>query len=274
MKRLIPAFVLLFSFSALADRFESEVNSIDVSNEKGVPHLIKLDNGRVVFVNYKDRDVLDSFRMSLKERETLAIEVDEKNSFLSAETEERKELRSREDDNDEPTSRVSFEPSVISENEVGAVFKRMRRDYQNESQCYNRAHIWAYEEFQKTGLKSMKLFMFFTSRYIRNYRYKWWFHVSPMTVSSQGDRVIDRRYTSGARTKDNWTKNFIYSGRKCPVVNRYADYRNNQQKEDCYLIPVSMYFWQPRDIETRDRTGYEKTSFKKSEVDHAYWEAF
>lgn len=272
MKRFIPALVLMFSFAAMADRFESKIHSIDVSAKKGAPHLIKLDNGRVVFVNYRDRDVLNSFKESLREQELLEIEVDEKNSFVSAETEERRDVVI--DKEDSPASRMSFEPSVISEQEVNSVFKRMRRNYQYDSQCYNRAHVWAYEEFQKTGLKSMKLFLFFTSRYIRNYRYKWWFHVSPMTVSEQGDRVIDRRYTSGPRTKDNWTKNFIYSGRKCPEVNRYYDYRNNQQKEDCYLIPVSMYFWQPRDIERRDRTGEEKTSFIKSEVDYAYWEAF
>lgn len=272
MKSIFSLLVLTLSFSAFADRFESKIHSIDASPRKGVPHLIKLENGRVVFVNSQDRSVLAAFRESLKADDTLAIEVDEKNTYVSAETENVRDF----DDDRAPgeEERMSFDPSVISEAEAGNVFKRMRRNYQNVSQCYNRAHIWAYEEFKKSGLKSMKLFLFFTSRYIRNYRYKWWFHVAPMTVSNEGDRVLDRRYTSGPRTKDNWTKNFIYSGRKCPVVNRYSDYRDNQSKEDCYMIPVSMYFWQPRDIERRDRTGYEKTSFIQSEVNHAYWEAF
>lgn len=265
-------FLLALSVSAYADRFQSKIHSIDVGTRKGIPHLIKLENGRVVFVKSNDKEILQSFKASLKAQDTLEIEVDEKFNFISAETEEERTFANDGYSVDEP--RMSYEPSVISENEATNVFKRMRRNYQNDSQCYNRAHIWAYEEFKKTGLKSTKLFLFFTSRYIRNYRYKWWFHVAPMVETNLGDRVLDRRYTSGPRYKDNWTKGFIHSGRKCPVVYKYSDYRNNQQSEDCYMIPTSMYFWQPRDIERRDRTGAEKTSFIQSEVNHAYWEAF
>ena len=110
------------------------------------------------------------------------------------------------------------------------------------------------------------------------YRYHWWFHVTPMVYvggSTQANwRVLDRRYTRGPLTTKTWTNIFMHNDATCKVVNKYYDYRNHQQAEWCYLIPTSMYFWQPRDIERRDRTGYEKTNYINSEVNHAFWEAF
>ena len=273
MKVLAAMIILTMSFSAFAERLQSKIHSIDTATKNGDPHLIMMDNARVIFVDYHDTELLDSFRDSLERGDTLDIEVDENGNFLGAESIDPKAFI--------PTSgkvnkvNFSYDPSVVSSSSATSIFRRMRRDYQNESQCYNRAHIWAWEEYQNSGLKSVKHFLFFTRRYIRNYRYKWWFHVSPsVKVSGLGDRILDRRYTSGHRSVSSWTRNFIHSGRSCPVVHKYYDYRNNQESQDCYLIPVSMYFWQPRDIERRDRTGYEKTQFYKSEVDYAYWEAF
>lgn len=273
MKLFAFFIVLLMTAPVMAERYQSKIHSIDKSQKKNQPHLILMENGRVIFIDYKDRELLDSFRDSLQDENLLEIEVDDKNNFLGAETLEPEAHL----DLGAETSHTSFsyDPSVVSSSSATSIFRRMRRDYQNESQCYNRAHIWAWEEFQKSGLKSSKHFLFFTRRYIRNYRYKWWFHVSPsVKVSGLGDRILDRRYTSGHRSVKSWTNNFIYSRRSCPVVNNYFDYRNNQESQDCYLIPVSMYFWQPRDIERRDRGGAVKTQFYQSEVDYAYWEAF
>jgi hypothetical protein len=272
MKFALPIFLLALSFFAHAEQLESRINSIDVAAKKGVSHLIKLENGRVIFVNHNDKETLDSFRQSLSEQSLLNVEVDEKSNFISAESIDDKSVPVSKEV--APALRVSYEPTVVSSAEASSIFRRMRRDYQNQSQCYNRAHIWTYEEFKYSGLRSLKLFLFFTNRYIRNYRYKWWFHVSPMVSSSSGELVLDRRYTSGPRLKDTWTKNFIYSGRKCPVVNNYYDYRNHQEEQDCYLIPTSMYFWQPWNIQSRDNGNGSPTQYYQSNINHAYWEAF
>lgn len=274
MKFIMLLSILLMSFSTHADRFRSKIHSIDKAQKKTDPHLILMENGRVIFLKYGDESNLKSFENSLEKKDTLEVELDEENQFLSGETVEPEYPYNPQTENSE-SREFSYDPSIVSDSDATSIFHRMRRDYQNYSQCYNRAHIWAWEEYQKSGLKSVKHFLFFTRRYIRNYRYKWWFHVSPsVIVSGLGERILDRRYTSEHRSVSDWTKSFIYSGRSCPVVHKYYDYRNNQESEDCYLIPVSMYFWQPRDIELRDRTGYEKTQFYRSEIDHAYWEAF
>lgn len=271
MKLVLPILLLIFTFGASAASLKSRIHSIDVAPKKGLPHLIMLENGSVVFLEYREKETLKTFQESLKHQDKLEIEVDSRNNFISAETVEEEGPVSTPGTN----RSFAYDPSVVSSGTATSIFRRMRRDYQYDSQCYNRAHVWAYEEFIKTGFKSKKTFLFFTRRYIRNYRYKWWFHVSPSTiVSGLGERILDRRYTGGHRSVSSWVRNFVYSGRSCPVVHKYYDYRNNQETQDCYLIPVSMYFWQPRDIERRDRTGYEKTQFYNSEVNYAYWEAF
>jgi hypothetical protein len=276
MRVAILCLSFIFSFSALAEKIQSKIHSIDVSNKRNEPHLILLNNGRVIFLKYHQKELLKSFQESHQNEETIKIDLNDRFEPTGTQTMETDPGVSYENERAEGATNFTYDPTIVNSSDgATAIFKRMRRDYQNNSQCYNRAHIWAWEEFQKTGLKSVKYFLFFTRRYIRNYRYKWWFHVSPSTmVSGLGERILDRRFTSGHRSVNSWTRNFIYSGRTCPVVHKYYDYRNNQESEDCYLIPVSMYFWQPRDIEYRDRTGYEKNQFYKKEINHAYWEAF
>lgn len=275
MKKFIFFFILIFSQSLFAKRFTSTIHAIEETIHDEKPHLIMLDRGDVVFLSGINKDWLSSFKDSLLNEDMLEIEVDKKNNFLGVKT-----LRfggqEKKSSQVEPHVWQSYEPTLVPDYATTqSIFKRMRRNYQNYSQCYNRAHIWAYEEFQRTGLKSKKYFMFFTKSYIRKYNYKWWFHVAPgVSVIDKEDRILDRRFTRFHLNVDDWTKKFIYSGRKCPVVEKYSDYRDHQETEHCYLIPVSMFFWQPKDILRRDTIGVEKTSFINSEIKHAYWEAF
>lgn len=266
--------VALMANFVFAESIRSKVYEILVSNKKGFPHLIKMENGRVVFLRFGDKKTLKLFQRSAGWNETLSVEVDEKGNFEASKT----TSPSVDHEVIHQKRHFSFDPHVVTSDQANSIFSRMRKSHQSDSQCYNRAHIWAYEEFQKTNLNSMKLFLFFTNLYIRNYRYKWWFHVAPMvyqvTDNVYSMTVLDRTFTNSPRTVSSWLKTFIFSGRNCQIVNRYSDYRNHQEKEDCYLIPVSMYFWQPRDIERQELTGYVKTSFLPSEVNHAYWEAF
>lgn len=159
-----------------------------------------------------------------------------------------------------------------------SIFARMNRRWQNESQCYNRAHIWNYEEYKRTSLFSKKVFIFFTRRYIRNYNFYWWFHAIPtVLVRHEGnivERALDPRYTRGPLPMKSWSDVFVRSKRECPIITKYSTYRNNQESEDCYLHFSSMYYWQPRDLERYENTGYENKSFIQSEVNWAYREAF
>jgi hypothetical protein len=235
-----------------------------------------LTNGRTAFLDSSSKSLIEAVEESLRSGDTVELQLGKKYSVLSLKV---VSLVPEVPVNEGlPEDVVSYSPSIVSSTASLNIFTNMRRDYQYQSQCYNRAHVWTYEAFKRFGLKSNKLFLFFTSRYIRRYNYKWWFHVTPMVYvdgASQANwRTLDRRYTSAPLTTKTWTNVFMLNDALCPVVNKYSSYRNHQQEKDCYLIPTSMYFWQPRDIERQEIYGTVKTQYFKSETDYAYWEAF
>lgn len=174
----------------------------------------------------------------------------------------------------------SYRPTLFENaEEAYALYYSMRTDYQEEAQCTNMAHVWASEAYKKQKINSMKIFLFFTKKYIRKYKFPWWFHVSPMTYvksdkATYSPLVLDRRYTTYPMDIDTWTDHFIQSGVKCRPIKTMSQYFNHKGDEDCFYLTESMYYWQPRDVRLRDEQKLIRKSFKKSEVDFAYAEAF
>lgn len=272
MKQLSVVVMMFFVSAVHAEIFNSKIDRIEISKSTSEESLVYLENGRVLFLGPEDRAMIPILQEGKKKDDEIRFKVSKDVNFETAST---AIVETEEDTEVDEQRNFSFDPTIVTNDQAVSIFAKFNRRHQRSSQCYNRAHVWAYEEFRRSGLQSRKHFLFFTRRYIRNYRYKWWFHVAPsVEVAGLGTRIMDRTFTKGPRSISNWLMNFIHSGRSCPVVNKYSDYRNHQESQDCYLIPVSMYYWQPRDIDRFERTGFEKTSFIKSEVDHAYWEAF
>jgi hypothetical protein len=173
----------------------------------------------------------------------------------------------------------NYTPTILADQaEAYKLYGMMRSDYLEEAQCTNMAHVWAYEEYKRSGLKSQKIFLFFTKKYIMRYRFGWWFHVSPLVQAKEGKEILqivmDRRYTSLPLDKKTWTDHFVKTNRQCKEIDKISTFWNNQQSEDCYLMQVSMYYWQPRDIRLRDENGKDKTKFLKGEIRQAYDQAF
>lgn len=277
MKYLISAMIVqLFTLSVYSATITSRIHSID-KGKKGQPDLILLENGHTAFLEQSTKSFTPSIENSLESGDTVEIEIDEKRNVLSIQTVAPKKTIVPKKVSD-IEKRISYDPTIVTLTQAKSAFTNMRRDYQNDSQCYNRAHVWSYEEYQRSRMKSGKLFLFFTSRYIRNFRYKWWFHVTPFAfvggTAQSNWRTLDRRFTGGPLKTKTWTDIFMHNNAVCPVVYRYSHYQNRQEREDCYLIPVTMYYWQPRDIENEEITRYVKKQFFESEVDYAYWEAF
>lgn len=267
--------LLIFALNSFASTFRSQIHSIDLgkANER---HLIMLTNGRTAFLAPKSKFLIEAAEQSLQNGDTVEITLDSKLNLISIQT-VAPEVQLKSEDLT-PGEMMSYSPSVISLGTAQSVFQGMRRDYQNQSQCYNRAHIWTYEAFKRNALRSNKLFLFFTTRYIRKYNFYWWFHVTPMAyvggTTQPNWRTLDRRYTSGPLSTKTWTDIFMRNDALCPVVYTYSSYRNHQSEEYCYLIPTSMYFWQPYDILRQETSGYVKTQFFSSQINAAYQEAF
>lgn len=174
-----------------------------------------------------------------------------------------------------------YEPTILENDRHAAeIFGELNRGWRRRSQCYNRAHVWAYESKRSHGLDSMKAFLFFTAKYIREYDYGWWFHVAPYSMVRMGvagaaeARVLDRTFMRRPVDLQTWTNYFVYPKPKCPVVTRYQDYSEHQYEAYCYLILVSMYYWQPRDIESVSAGVPPKTEFIPGEVSWAYRQGF
>lgn len=168
-----------------------------------------------------------------------------------------------------------FEPTVLKNmKEAHDIFQRMRTDYQEEAQCTNMAHVWAYEEFKKNGIKTQKMFLFFTKKYIMEYRFPWWFHVAPMVTVKNEQIILDRRYTTLPLSPDKWAEHFVLSGRTCKEIQKFSTFWNRKHRvDDCFFITGSMYDWQPRDLRLKEQ-GTVRGSFRSSDLKRAYQEAF
>lgn len=275
MKILLILFSFVLSAIAVADTYKIE--NIDRGRKSGEKDLVYLSDGRIGIL--PDAKSAEALTASEALRKDLPVEIKlDKNHNVST-----IKISDRPEKNFSPESSLTpqndYIPTVLPDMaSVNTIFKRMNRRWQMDSQCYNRAHVWNYEEYQRTGLLSKKVFIFYTRRYIRDYRFKWWFHAIPtVLVKNEGnivERYLDPMFARSPLPQKGWTDLFIKSKRSCPVITKYSQYRDNQETEHCYLHFSSMYYWQPRDLDNFERTGFEKKNFIRSEVNWSYWEAF
>lgn len=286
MKYMLVVIFIMLSNGARAENFSSTIHSIDLG-KRGEPHLVRFDNSRVSFIKFTDSELLQSFLLQAKNQVEVEVEVDKGNTIVSAVSKEVStdppvnddgEVTHDPDPDPEPVPDPEpYRPTIVKREETArAIFSKMRRDIKKGGECFNRAHVWTYEENLRSGRNLMKVFMFFTSRYIRRYKYNWWFHVSPMVYQAKlsSPRILDRRYTAGPRMTKSWSDIFIKSKRTCKKVDLFDDYFEHQESADCYHIHTSMYYVIPRDIEKRDLTGIEKSGFDEKEIRRAYQNAF
>lgn len=272
MKLLLTLIFLSALQSSYAETILTSVHSIS-QGEMDEPYIIRLNNGRASFLSKNKGHLIGTLRPKNDKNQLLKIFIDHQNHIYEAHyagevpfTQESKvQLENK------------FEPTIVKNTSAARkLFRKMRRDYTKSGECFNRAHIWTVEAYQKSDAQLSKIFMFFTDKYIRRYKFHWWFHVTPMVYvgNMKQPRTLDRRYSSGPKQTKTWSNIFIKSKRTCKIVKKFDDYFLNQQKEDCYHIYTSMYYYVPRDIEKRDLTGIDKVNFLEKEIKKAYKNGF
>lgn len=157
---------------------------------------------------------------------------------------------------------------------VKSIFKRMRRKFRRRSQCYNRARVWSWElsfnRHEGKRIHTGNTWLFFTRRYIRQYKWKWWFHIAPYLLVNGEPQVLDRSFTKKPSTIQEWTNEFMYNDEKCKMVKRYSEYSEHQEERSCFLILSSVFYWQPFDIENAENLGTMQTEWKDSRNRKAY----
>jgi hypothetical protein len=283
MRSFLSLACLLLSFQALAGL---KVKIVDIIEEE--EFLLLADNGLVYELTTEDKDVLD-FAYYAKDNN---LEVEIVKPFLNLDSvfDQRESVRTLKLDfipnaqvspknlNKEfinvPTPLDNYEVSSVSVDKAAELFSTMRTDTRKRSQCYNRAHVWTYELSKKVvngkKLDLGKTWLFFTRKYIRDYKYKWWFHIAPYIKADSQIRVLDRKFTRTPLTLQEWTDEFMYNDAKCKVIEFYNDYRNNQDVESCFVINSSMYYWQPLHIEGLADGDAQPNSWNEQQMDIAY----
>ena len=172
-----------------------------------------------------------------------------------------------------------FRPTVYaSYQDATNALTSFRKDSLRDAQCYDKAHVWAYEENYYHQSRLMKVFLFFSDSYIERYNNPWWFHVAPLGLVKMGsnvnERVMDGGFAQFPLKMKLWTDIFMKNKASCKVMERYSDYSRHPGEDDCYIYKASMYFWQPKDIEALEAGQSAKTQFINWEIRHAYKHGF
>ena len=109
----------------------------------------------------------------------------------------------------------NYTPSTITENEAREVWRDMRTDYVNKSQCYNRAQTWVVDTHKKYGFQAKKIFIHYSKKYNDHLSDKWGFHIAPVYNVQGVDMAFDKGFTRSIftpLTKRMWEEKFLRAG--------------------------------------------------------------
>lgn len=158
------------------------------------------------------------------------------------------------------------------------VMDEFRKTWVQGSQCYDRAHIWVYEENFKYGTNLMKAFLFFSDDYIERYKFPWWFHIAPYAYLKLNgeltERILDPMFAKYPLKFKLWTDLFMKNKVECKSIEHYSEFSENPHSDDCFIQRTTMHYWQPKDLEALEESGIEKSGFFNLEVQWAYDNAF
>jgi len=161
---------------------------------------------------------------------------------------------------EQPTAIRYTDPTFIPTNlsdirDAQRVMSELKDNSRSRSECFQRAHLWAMEMNQMAKIRSEKIFLFFTDRYQREYGFSWWFHVATLVLINNEEFVIDPRFFDHPVNTQEWSDFFMPSHPICKTVSTYQEYENNEEAEYCYFRKIPMYYFEPSDIEARDKSN-------------------
>jgi hypothetical protein len=277
MRKILFGCVLLLSSAAYAESREISISAVEFPSDEASDLMVKTSTGEVFWVAANDSALVEKLKGRSAYERVFKAEVG-LNGFLSDLKVTSKKALYSEFDNLGSENKESFYPTVhTSEAYMRDAFNSLDNRTHEDSQCYNRAHPWAYDLWRTRGINSMKIFLFFTDKYIREFRHKWWFHVAPMTylATPQGavEYVLDRSYSERPLFTRVWTNTFIKNEAECRSVNNYFDYFKDSPTEYCYLIRSTMYYRGTVALRRRDE-GVSRNRWSLREMREARQQAF
>ena len=249
-----------------------------------------MDDGEIVEIDKNDEELakkaLQSFEHSLEIRISKLNTIEDERSLIhgiefsdnaSVEKEyySRRRNRSVEIQSIDPLSNYNL-TTLATYDDAQKIMDGFNGATRDESQCYNRAHVWTYQAFTNNQVNLGKVWIFFSKKYIKEYRYKWWFHIAPFTMVEGYEKpyILDRGFTMVPYTLENWKNIYIKNQAECKTVNRYSDYTKNTNTETCFFMFSSQYYWQPKHLKDLERKKDKyQWGYELGELRHAYKDA-
>jgi hypothetical protein len=265
-----------FSFSVQASiQIKSQIHHIDLGGP-GEDTLILLNSGHVTRFKSPNRlKELSELAFALKKKQWIKFRINQNHEI---EDYQHIKLMKSYHQSEKKINEEIYEPTVLANLEIARNFFKQARFKDKESQCYNRAHVWSYEWLIKNSLFTNKTWLFFTIKYIRKFKFGWWFHVSPSIQLIENEKtkekIMDIKYARGPLDLKGWTDIFMKNDAHCPLVKIYSDYANYPETGWCFTMRTSMFYYQPIDIEVRETLNQVKGNWIDQEVKEAYLEAF
>ena len=294
MKNLLLLIIsILLAFPAFAAK---KIERILELNDLKEDHLsLFMDDGEIVHINSADTKTIEKSHEAL-EKSYLVELVKKTNSSDKADilidiklipvTPMRREsiVNPVESSSNEfqsvNSSLISSDPMEFanltdfsSYEEAQKIMNTFNSDTREDSQCYNRAHTWTYEANVEHGVNLGKVWIFFTKKYIREYSYKWWFHIAPIAQVQGYKYVVDRGFTTIPYNLTNWKNIFIKSKQECTVTTDYVEYETNPDNGHCYLIFSNQFYYQPLRLESLAKTGTVSKDYYLQDIKTAYRDA-
>ena len=276
MKQIFTIILLLSTHLSYADRVTGVIYAIDRVDPE--TFLIKFSNGRVAYLPAHKKKLHSKLKL-LSAQDEIRAELDHRFMLLDVQSLGENMSAQKSQSLYLETTPPIFYPTVLpSLKEVEKIFQRLNSNYKRGSECSNRAHVWAWEEFIHHNINSQKVFVLFTASYINRNHFKWWFHVAPLlsfkTENGTDQRVLDYMFDRRPRTIKEWTDNFVFSHRPCKETKKFSEYDVNPQTEDCYFMTDTMFTWNPIDLRNQELEERYKSSFSQFEIRSAYGQAF
>ena len=283
-------FILLFLVFALSAQAQDQVVELLAPNELVDGHTSAfLSSGKIIHVPTDHTESIEQLKRSLYLSERISFDEPESDEapvvtnilslpnpaksgekeMYDAETTRRLQCETRD-----PKERATL--TVLPDYAAAqSVMDSMNGKTHDKSECYNRAHMWTFDALTQKQVNLGKLWIFFTRKYIREHRYKWWFHVAPYTEvgAERAPYMLDRGFTMIPYTVENWKNIYMKNGAACPVITDYQAYETRQEEAYCYLVYSSQYYWQPWQLKELSTTGEVTYGYKESQLKIAYRDA-
>ncbi len=277
-------FSILYSFFICAQLFATtslrgQIHDIDL----GIPGdevLVYLGSGDVLKVDKWNLELLEDLNTAKSNLGWMSFTVSDERAILKASHTKAPPVTSTTKSFSLLEKGDYVATTIESMALATAYMKEGRQRSKEDSQCFNRAMVWTYEWWMKHSLRSNKVFVFWTKEYVREKKFKWWFHVAPYVhvMDTDGivkERVVDVKFHKKPYGFQAWADYHSSHDVKCKVVEKYSDFADYPfGTEHCYFMRTNMYTWQPADIEMKEVWGYKKESFNIEEVRAAYLDAF